>query len=102
MSKSLRHIVLFQFKEGVTTDQIDSVNEEFYKLKSLIPSVHSIEMGANNSPEGIAGGFTHGYILTFKSEQGRVEYLEHKDHKAFQGFVEPLLKTPLAFDFWTS
>ncbi|TDR05880.1 Dabb family protein [Marinomonas communis] len=100
--KKLNHIVLFQFKDSVTEEQIKHANLEFAALKDKISAIHSFEMGTNNSPEGIAHGYTHGYVLTFLSEADRDVYLMHPEHKAFQGIVDPLLAMPLAFDFWAN
>lgn len=98
----LRHVVLFQFKDGTTQDTIHHVNQEFRKLKDAIDELKDFEMGTNNSPEGISHGYTHGYTLTFHSEEGREAYLVHPAHKAFQGIVDPTLTSALAFDYWAS
>jgi hypothetical protein len=57
-------------------------------------------MGINVSPEGLDKGFTHCFILTFKSEKDRDAYLVHPDHKAFGGLVGPVLDDVFVIDFW--
>ena len=82
----LRHVVLFKFKEGTSTEDIKKVEEAFSALPSKIPQITDYEWGTNNSPEGLDKGFTHSFFLTFKSEEDRAIYLPHPDHKAFGAF----------------
>ena len=99
--KLLRHVVLFTYKNDVSDSAIDEVNTAFASLNNEIAEIADFEWGLNNSPEGIAQGFTHGYLLTFKSEADREVYLVHPKHKAFQQLVDPKLAQVLAFDYWT-
>ncbi|MDO1502672.1 Dabb family protein [Winogradskyella maritima] len=77
----LRHVVLFKFKQGTTTEQIDKVEAAFSALPSKIEQIQGYEWGTNNSPEGLDKGFTHAFFLTFKSEEDRAIYLPHPDTK---------------------
>lgn len=90
---------MFKFKPSASNNEITTVNAAFESLVSKIPELKSIEMGENNSPEGINKGLTHGYILTFEDEAGRETYLSHQHHKSFQKLVDPLLDDVLVFDF---
>ncbi|WP_245838815.1 MULTISPECIES: Dabb family protein [Maribacter] len=97
----LRHVVLFKFKQGTTTEQIDKVEAAFSALPSKIEQIQGYEWGTNNSPEGLDKGFTHAFFLTFKSEEDRAIYLPHPDHKAFGAVLTPHLEDVLVIDYWT-
>jgi len=97
----LRHVVLFKFKEGTTTKELEEIETAFVALKNKIPEIESLEWGLNNSPEGLNKGFTHCFFLTFASEAAREVYLPHPDHKAFGSLLGPSLEDVLVVDYWT-
>ena len=88
---TLRHVVLFKFREGTPGDTIRRIEEAFYSLPAKIPEIRGFEWGLNNSPEGADKGFTHCYLLTFSSEEDRATYLPHPEHKAFGTLISPWL-----------
>ncbi len=98
----LRHVVLFKFKEGASPEKVKEVEAAFKALPSKIPQIVSYEWGLNNSPEGLAKGFTHCFFLTFKSEEDRAIYLPHPDHKAFGALLSPILDDVLVIDYWAN
>ncbi len=97
----LRHVVLFKFKEGTSSEDIKKVEDAFSALPSKISQIMSYEWGLNNSPEGLEKGFTHCFFLTFNSEEDRAVYLPHPDHKAFGQILSPFLDDVLVIDYWT-
>lgn len=97
----LRHVVLFKFKEGTSTEDIKKVEDAFSALPSKISQIKGYEWGLNNSPEGLEKGFTHCFFLTFESEEDRAIYLPHPDHKAFGDVLGPHLDDVLVVDYWT-
>lgn len=99
-TKVLRHIVLFKYKPEVTAAQLDEINRAFQDLKRQIPEVRDFERGVNNSPEGLNKGFTHGYLVTFSSEEDRAAYLPHPAHKKFVELLGGKLDEPMVFDYW--
>ncbi len=99
-TKQLRHVVLFKFKEGTSDAAIQKVEAAFTALPSKIAEIKGYEWGTNNSPEGLAKGFTHCFFLTFDSEAGRAVYLPHPDHKAFGAILTPHLDDVLVLDYW--
>lgn len=99
-ARKLRHVVLFQFKESSTPEQVQKVVEEFVALPSKIDTITDFEHGTNNSPEGLADGFTHCFTVTFDSEEGRAAYLPHPAHKAFVEVLQPHLEKVLVVDYW--
>lgn len=98
--KMLRHVVSFKFKETASKEQIKEVVDAFRALKTKIPEIASFEWGTNNSPEKHDKGFTHCFILTFKSEKDRDIYLPHPDHKAFGKKLGPILADVFVIDYW--
>jgi hypothetical protein len=98
--KVLRHVVLFQFKATSSPADVQRVIDEFRGLPAKIPEIATFEYGTDNSPEGLADGFTHCFLLTFKSAKDRDIYLPHADHKAFGTMLRPHLEKVLVVDYW--
>ncbi|MCK5862049.1 MAG: Dabb family protein [Candidatus Hydrogenedentes bacterium] len=97
----LRHVVLFQFKEGTTPAQVREVEAAFCRLPDAIDAIHELEWGTNVSPENLDQGFTHCFFLTFKSEEDRDAYLPHPAHKEFGKVLRPYLEKVTVIDYWT-
>ncbi len=100
--KQLRHVVMFKFKDDSSEADVQKVVDAFRQLPSQIPQIASFEYGTNNSPEGLADGFTHCFLVTFKSEADREAYLPHPKHKAFVDVLKPHLDKVLVVDYWAS
>ena len=96
----LRHVVSLRFKDTATKEQIRQIEEAFRALKKKIPQVSALEWGTNVSPEKLNKGFTHGFILTFRSEKERDDYLANPDHKEFGKLLGPVLADVFVTDFW--
>jgi hypothetical protein len=99
--KLLRHVVLFKFKDESSPEDIKNVEDAFRGLATKIEAIYDFEWGTNNSPEGLDEGFTHCFLVTFKDEAGRAEYLPHPDHNAFVDILRPHLDKVLVVDYWT-
>ncbi len=99
--KRLRHVVLFKFKADVTKEQIAEVEREFALLPKKIDVIDAYEWGTNNSPEMLAQGYTHCFLVTFRDEKGREEYLPHPEHKKFVDMALPRIESALVVDYWT-
>ena len=78
-----RHVVLFKFKDNAAPAEVKKVEDAFLALEAKIPQIQDLEWGTNVSPEKHDKGFTHCWVLGFKTEKDRDEYLVHPDHKAF-------------------
>ena len=59
------HFGVFQFKEGITEEQIDECFAEMRAMVGVIPGLLSMEHGPYKSDEGLSDGYTHGFIMTF-------------------------------------
>ena len=95
----LRHAVFFRFKEDAAAEDIATVEEAFAALPEKIDTIKSLEWGRNNSPEKHDAGFTHCFMVTFDSDEGRAAYLPHADHLAFVEVLKPILDAPRVLDY---
>ena len=98
--RQLKHAVFFKFKEDADPAAIKQVEEAFAALPSKIDSIKSFEWGTNNSPETHDDDFTHCFMVTFDSEEGREKYLPHPDHLQFVEVLKPVLDKVRVLDFW--
>src|SRR5688572_8116376 len=85
----LRHVVLFKFKDDATKEQVQEIVTAFQGLPKKIDGITAFEWGTNNSPEGLAEGFTHCFVVTFKDTASRDAYLPHQAHKDFVAVLRP-------------
>ncbi len=100
--KKLRHIVLLKFNNDASADDISTIEKEFAALPSKIPAILDFEWGIDNSEEGLDKGYSHSFLVTFKSEEDRAIYLPHDDHLAFVEILQPFLDDVLVLDYWTN
>lgn len=98
--EKLQHVVSFKFKADAKPEKIKEIEDAFRALKTKIPEISALEWGTNNSPEGLNKGYTHCFIVTFKSEADRAVYLPHPDHKKFVEVLVPSLEEAFVIDFW--
>ena len=98
-SGQLRHVVLFKFKDGTSPEDIANVEKAFAALPAKIPQIAGFEWGTDCSVENLSQGFTHCFVLTFKSKKDRDDYLPHPEHKAFGKILGPHLDKVLAVDY---
>lgn len=99
--KLLRHVVLFKFKETATKDEVQEVVNAFRALPGRIPEIADFEYGTDVSVENKAAGFTHGFVVTFRTEKAREIYLPHPAHQEFVKLVGPRIADVLVFDYWS-
>lgn len=98
----LRHVVMFKFKDSSSKEDIQKVVDAFRSLKKSIPSIAAFEYGTNNSPENLANGFTHCFLVTFKSEKDREAYLPHPKHAEFVEILKPHMDKVQVIDYWAA
>jgi hypothetical protein len=99
-SATLRHIVLFSFKNDATAEQVQSVVAGFGTLPTAIAGIAAYEWGTNVSPEGLNDGYTHCFTLTFATAEDRDAYLVHPAHQAFVNTLGSCLERSLVVDYW--
>jgi hypothetical protein len=99
-SKSLRHVVLFKFKDSAQPADVKRVEQAFAALSGKIKLIKDFEWGTNTSPENLNQGLTHCFFVTFASDKDRDDYLVHPDHKAFVDILSPHLDTVTVVEYW--
>jgi len=97
----LRHVVLFKFKDGTTDAQIRQIERVFCALPEKIDAIYNFEWGTDVSVENLQQGFTHCFVVTFRSRANRAKYLPHPEHKKFGKLLDPHLDKVLVIDYWT-
>ncbi len=95
----LRHVVLFAWEDKTTPEKIKEIEQAFMDLAQKINLIHDFEWGTDVSTENLAHGFTHCFLVTFKSREDRDAYLPHREHKAFVDLVKPYMKDVLVIDY---
>ncbi|ADB19130.1 Stress responsive alpha-beta barrel domain protein [Pirellula staleyi DSM 6068] len=98
--QTLRHVVLFKFKDDVTKEQVQEVVDAFAALPAKIPTITGFEWGTDVSIENKAAGFTHGFVVSFATAKDRDDYIPHPAHAEFVKLVGPRLDNVLVFDFF--
>jgi len=100
--KVLRHIVLFKFEESTAADDVQKIVDAFVALEDKIALIADFEWGTNVSKENLDKGLTHGFTLSFKSQEDLDAYIVHPDHKAFVSMLDGKLADVCVFDYWAS
>jgi quinol monooxygenase YgiN len=95
----LRHLVLFRFKATAPAEAVHELALAFVALRDAVPGVAAIEWGTDESPEGLARGFTHAFVVTFADAAARDAYLPHPAHQDFVARLGPWLDEALVLDF---
>jgi hypothetical protein len=98
-AEKIQHVVSFKFKSTASAEDIKKVETSFAGLKKKIPQIKSLEWGTNISPEKLNKGFTHCWVLSFKSAQDRDAYLVHPAHQEFGKNLGPVLDDVFVIDF---
>jgi hypothetical protein len=98
-AKSLRHVVLFKFKDSSTPRDIKQIVAAFRALPGKIDTIKDFEWGTDVSVENKSQGFTHCFFVTFDDAKGRDVYLPHPAHKEFVNLAVPHIDKVLVFDY---
>ena len=99
-TRVLRHVVLLKFKDDAGAADIRRIENAFSALPSRIDAIYDLEWGTDVSVENRQKGFTHCFIVSFRSEADRAEYLPHPAHEEFGGLLGPYLDDVLVVDYW--
>lgn len=86
------HIVLLKCRSDISSSQLQEMFNALQDLVNKIPGLISFTGGENNSPEGIARGYTHAFYMLFNDNQARDNYLPHPDHEAVKLLIGGLLQ----------
>jgi len=95
----IRHLVLLRFTNDTPDAERREIESAFAALPAQIADITGFEWGINNSPEGLAKGFTHAFAVTFETAAARDAYLPHPAHVAFVARLKPRLGDVLVLDY---
>jgi len=95
----IRHVLLFRFKPGTSSQSIEKVRAAFKTIPSKVAGVIDVEWGENDSPENKNRDFTHCILMTFADENGRDNYLPHPQHSALKEIFDPVLEDIIVLDY---
>lgn len=83
------HIVMFNWKEDVSKEEVDRVNEAAAQLPEKIPSIKGLQCGSDLGFR--TGNSSWGLMALFQDRAGWQAYQDHPAHKALvSDFVAPL------------
>ena len=78
----------------------DLLVDAFAALPKKIDGITGFEYGTDVSSEGLAEGFTHCFLVTFKDGKSRDAYLPHAAHKEFVALALPKIDKVLVLDYF--
>jgi len=97
---SIRHIVLWKFKEEDPVKLAAFIAEmkvEVEALAEIIPQVHNLKVTANHPDRANTGDAV--LEAEFDNFEDMQTYLTHPDHVAAVGMVRPLVASGLTVDY---
>lgn len=96
---AVQHMVVVKFKPETAQATIDDIYRGLAELPSLIPGITHFSGGPYSSDEGLNGGYTHGFLISFESTDARDNYLPHSEHERVKQQILPHIDGVIAFDF---
>jgi len=90
------HILLLEPKPETASEELLAVLERFKALKGQIPGLVEVQVGVNRHT--VNQGYTHGFVMTFESEEALKAYSPHPAHKAISPELRRLCSHLLNFD----
>lgn len=94
-----RHLVLLSFKKDASAEDITKIEKSFAGLQEKIDLIQDFEWGTDVSPEGLAKGYTHCFLVTFKDKAALEAYLPHDAHQAFVAGLKEVVEDVLVIDY---
>jgi len=82
---SVYHLVWIKFADGVPAERIESHLQALRSLRTRVPGVLDLTLGANFTDR--ANGCTHGLVVTLQDRQALSNYATHPDHVAVASAV---------------
>jgi len=86
----IRHVVFFEFKDGVGQSEIDAMEEALKALPYLIDSIEAYTVGPDIGLSDVAVDFA--VVADFATPEGYLRYRSHPAHvAAVESFVNPIV-----------
>lgn len=92
--------MIFKFKADAPQPKVDEVVKAFAALPKKIDAIHDFEWGKEDSVENLTKGFTHCFLVTFKSKEDLEAYLPHPAHQDFVKLIRPVIDDVMVMDYW--
>ncbi|XP_052184397.1 stress-response A/B barrel domain-containing protein At5g22580-like [Diospyros lotus] len=97
MATEFKHLVVAKFKDGVA---VEGLLKEMEKMASEIDSVMSFEWGQDiESLEMLRQGFTHAFLMIFKSKEDFAAFAGHPKHVEFSATFSTAIDKVVVLDF---
>lgn len=94
----IRHVVLLNWKDGVSDEQIAQVTAGFEALQIRIPEIVSYSFGQDASI--FRGNADYALIASFNTEVDLKAYVAHPDHQRFmQDVTGPIMESFQSIQF---
>ena len=94
----LNHIVLFQLKPDVTTQQRADIITALTDLQRYIPEILEISSGENFADRN--GGFDLALFVRLKDRDALQTYRDHPEHRrVVSEFIQPAAEKIIAADY---
>ncbi|RNL80635.1 Dabb family protein [Halostreptopolyspora alba] len=93
----IRHVALFRWADGVTSDQVADVEGALARLPSVIPELRAYTFGRDL---GISTGtYDFAVVADVADEQGFVAYRDHPEHQAAREIITALAADRASLQF---
>ena len=94
----LRHVAVFQWAEGTTTEQVAALCDALGRLPDVIPELRRYRFGADAGL--VEGNWDFAVVADLDDVEGWRAYLGNPDHRAvLDTHVRPLLGRRAAIQF---
>jgi len=97
--KMLKHVIFFEFKDGVGEEEIVDLEKSLAALPPVIPEILSYEFGRDVVRS--ERSYDLALVSTFNDLDAMQHYQKHPDHRVVLKKVNDLCKSVLAVDFVT-
>ncbi|BBN20778.1 protein MpPKC12 [Marchantia polymorpha subsp. ruderalis] len=99
MAETIKHVVLLKFKDELTAEKIQQLIDDYAALPAKIDVMKGFEWGTDVSTENLHQGYTHAFISTFDSKEGRDAYVVHEVHQEYAGVLIANIEKICVFDY---
>ncbi|GHT81598.1 stress responsive protein [Bacteroidia bacterium] len=95
--KMLRHVILFDFQDDLSAEQIKEIETAFVDMVTHIEEIKAFEWGTEIDT---TKSTTHCFIVSFTSKKDFDAYSVHPVHLQFGKMVHDKIKTVALVDYW--
>lgn len=95
----IKHVVLYKFKDTISSDIISDIIEKFNDCKEKLDGIIDINFSDNCSlKKHLNHGFNYGLFMTFENKEVIKRYNELDEHKKAQEIMSKYQEDLLVFD----